>query len=143
MSFSWYSLSLSRDRRHEVFAAAATAAAEAAEVGEQRRRIHGRHPQPNVAVRHAGATQGFVDVVVDARTRLPFAIHRHVRLDARVPTRVNVAPGRLLRLAPDEYEPHSEAQEKERESDKGSARGKESRYLRENLVYLNNLRLNN
>lgn len=78
---------------HEVLAAAAAAAAEAEEVGEQRRGINGR----DVAVRRAGATQDLVDVVVDAGRRLPFAVHRDVRLDAGVPAGVDAAPGRLLR----------------------------------------------
>lgn len=80
-------------RRHEVLTAAA---AETAEVGE-RRRVRGRDPQPNIGVRRAGAAQELVDVVVDAAGRLPFAVHRHVRLDARVPAGVDAAPGRLLR----------------------------------------------
>lgn len=78
---------------NEVLAAATTAAAEAEEVGEQRRRIDGR----DVAVCRAGATQDLVDVVLDAGPRLPFAIHRHVRLDAGISVGVDAPPGRLLR----------------------------------------------
>lgn len=97
-SFSRYSSYLSRNRRYEVFAAAA-AASEAAKIGGQRRRFYGCYPQPNVGIQYAGATQGLINVVIDAGACLPFTIHRHVRLDACVPTCINVAPGRLLKLA--------------------------------------------
>lgn len=96
---SRYSPSLSRNRRHEVFAAATAATAEAAEVGEQRRRIHGRYSQSDVGIWHAGTTQSLVNVVINTGARLSFAVHRHVRLDACVPTCIDAAPGRLLRLA--------------------------------------------
>lgn len=90
--------SLSAYRRHEVLTAAAATAAEAEEVGE-RRRVRRRDPQSDVAtpvVLHRA--QGLVGVI-DAGG-LPLAVHRNVRLDARVPARVDAAPGRLLKRSP-------------------------------------------
>jgi len=103
-------------RRHEVLAAAAAATAEAAEIGEQRCRVRRRDSQPNIGVRRAGAAQDLVDVVVDAAGRLPFAVHRYVRLDARVPAGVDAAPSRLLRRPQDRLGGQARMREKEQES---------------------------
>lgn len=105
---------------HEVLPAAATAAAETEEVGEQRRGIHGR----DVAVRCPGATQDLVDIVVDAGHRLPLAIHRYVRLDAGVPAGIDAAPGRLLRSSTASAGP---AREKQRERERERKEERKSR----------------
>lgn len=87
---------LSAYRRHEVLTAAAATAAEAEEVGE-RRRVRRRDPQPDVAAPVLlYGTEELVGVV-DAGG-LSFAVHRNVRLDARVPARVDAAPDRLLKV---------------------------------------------